>query len=111
MEDGTFETEEDAADAYDQETSKQAIEIVKKERVPENMKQKAKKIIVEEYKEAKKERLETKEKKIQEFSNKLASLTGNANDADANVLDAVDEDKVEQPEAQTGSTDADDSIV
>lgn len=86
LEEGTFTTQADAEDAYDQESSKQAIEIVKKEKVSEKVKQDAKKIIVEEYKKAKKERLEKEEARIDEVREKIAKIKG----------ESVEEEVVEQ---------------
>ena len=71
---GTLTTELDAEDAYDQESSRQALDIIKKEKLPEEVKQQAKKIIVDEYKKAKKERIEKQEKKIEEIKEKLSKL-------------------------------------
>jgi len=76
IEDGTFTTQADAEDAYDQESSKQAIDIVKREKVSDKVKQDAKKIIVEEYKKAKKERLEKEEARIEEIRAKLDKIKG-----------------------------------
>lgn len=76
IEEGTLSTQADAEDAFDQETSKQAIEIVKREKVPEKVKQDAKKIIVEDYKKAKKERLEKQEENINKMREKIAAIKG-----------------------------------
>lgn len=74
LEDGTYITETEAEDAYDQQTSRQAIDKIQKERVPEEVKQKAKKIIVEEYKKAKKERFEKQEEKLDEMQKQVDEL-------------------------------------
>ena len=96
IEEGTLSTQADAEDAYDQETSKQAIEIIKREKVPEKVKQDAKKIIVEEYKKAKKERLEKEEEKMAKVREKIAAMK----DEDDTNTDSVQEDVVEQNIAQ-----------
>lgn len=110
IEEGTLTTQADIEDAYDQETSKQAIEIIKKEKVPEKVKQDAKKIIVEDYKKAKKERLEKQEKNIEKARMKINALKG----------EEVQETETEEPVVQeiqaekninSTSEDSEDSIV
>lgn len=76
IEEGNISTEEDAEDAYDQESSKQAIEIIKKEKISESTKQKAKKIIIDEYKDAKKKRIEKQEEKLENMKKKVLKATG-----------------------------------
>lgn len=61
---------QDVEDEYDQESSKQAIEIIKREKIDDKVKEKAKKIIIDDYKKAKKERMESKEKEIQQLMEK-----------------------------------------
>ena len=70
VENGEVSTMHDVEDEYDQESSKQAIELVKKEKVDDKTKEKAKKIIIEEYKEAKKKRMQDKEKELEEMASK-----------------------------------------
>lgn len=72
IEEGNVVSMEDIEDEYDQESSKQAIELIKKEKVSDEVKNKAKKIIVDEYKKAKKERNERKEKMLEESQQALA---------------------------------------
>lgn len=117
MEEGTLVTQADAEDAYDQESSKQAIEIIKREKVSEKVKQDAKKIIVEEYKKAKKERLEKEEARIDEMREKIAKIKGAPVEQDVQEQDSQETEKQEIVEENTmleenNSTDeANDSIV
>lgn len=69
VEEGTYVSPQAAESAYDQEVSKQAIDLVKNERVDDKIKDKAKKIIVEEYKENERKRIQSikeEQKKILE---------------------------------------------
>lgn len=56
VEEGNIVTPQDIEDSYDQESSKQALELIKHERIDENVKARAKKIVIEEYKENKRKR-------------------------------------------------------
>ena len=94
VEEGTYTTQSDAEDAFDQESSKQAIEIVKREKVSDKVKQDAKKIIVEEYKKAKKERLEKEQARIEEVREKIAKIKGES------VSEAATEEVMQQQEEQ-----------
>lgn len=91
MEEGTYATQADVEDAFDQESSKQAIEIVKKEKVSDKVKQDAKKIIVEEYKKAKKERLEKEEERLDSMREKIAKIKGESVEED--MVDEVAQDQ------------------
>lgn len=71
IDNGEITTEEDAEDAFDQESSKQALEIIKREKVDNKTKQDAKKIIIDEYKKSKKERMKKQEEKIEAMREKL----------------------------------------
>ena len=106
IDEGTLTTQIDAEDAYDQETSKQAIEIIKKEKVPEKVKQDAKKIIVEDYKAAKKERLERQEENINKMKEKISAVKGE----DVQEESTVEHQKAEENVNST-SEDMNDSIV
>jgi len=69
VEEGTYVSPQAAESAYEQEVSKQAIELVKNERIDSSIKDKAKKIIVEEYKENERKRIKSirdEQKKILE---------------------------------------------
>ncbi len=69
VEEGTYVSPQAAESAYDQEVSKQAIDLVKSERIDDKIKDKAKKIIVEEYKENERKRIQSikeEQKKILE---------------------------------------------
>lgn len=59
VEEGTYVSPQAAESAYDQEVSKQAIDLVKNERIDDKIKDKAKKIIVEEYKENERKRIQS----------------------------------------------------
>lgn len=95
IEEGTLSTQADAEDAYDQESSKQAIDIITKEKVPENIKKEAKKIIVEEYKKAKKDRIEKQEKNIAKLKEQIATIKGE------NLEEAAEDTQNEQEENNT----------
>lgn len=56
VEEGNIVTPQDIEDSYDQESSKQALELIKHERIDEDVKARAKKIVIEEYKENKRKR-------------------------------------------------------
>lgn len=76
LEEGTYTTQTDVEDAYDQESSKQAIEIIKTEKVSEDIKRAAKKIVVDEYKKAKEERYAKQDKYIDEVREKIEAIKG-----------------------------------
>ncbi len=97
IDEGTLTTQNDIEDEFDQESSKQAIEIVKREKVPEKVKQDAKKIIVEEYKKAKKERLAKEEARINGIREKIAKIKGEEDEP--NVVEEVAQE-LEQQESQ-----------
>lgn len=118
IEEGTLTTEIDAQDAYDQESSKQAIEIIKREKVPEKVKQDAKKIIVEDYKKAKKQRLEKQEEQMDKIREKIATIKGEEvkpleESQQVETQEEVVVAEQVQAEENTNSTsdDSDDSIV
>ena len=125
IEDGTFVTKTDAEDMYDQETSKKAIEIVQKEAVPEKVKQEAKKIIVDEYKKAKKERLEKQEENISKIKEEIEKirktsigstqeLTGGAIEnptVNEELKQDIDMEEEIVKQEENNSTDDDESIV
>lgn len=94
LDDGTYTTQADVEDAYDQESSKQAIEIVKREKVSEKVKQEAKKIIVEDYKKAKKERLDKQEKDMEKLKQKIAKIKGEDNQ-DEEIVKELPTEQVE----------------
>ena len=102
IEDETFVTKTEAEDAYDQETSKQAIEIIKKERISENVKQKAKKIIVDDYKKAKAERIEKQEKELEKMREKMSEIQGEA---------TSEETVIEDKNTEDSNVDSDDTVL
>lgn len=59
VEEGTYVSPQVAESAYEQEVSRQAIDLIKNERIDENIKKKAKNIIVEEYKENERKRIKS----------------------------------------------------
>lgn len=72
VEEGNIVTPQDIEDSYDQESSKQALELIKHERVDEDTKSRAKKVIIEEYKENKRKRNVEKAKVLEAEAAKLA---------------------------------------
>ena len=103
IEEGNISTQAEAEDAYDQETSKQAIEIIKKEKLPEKVKQEAKKVVVDEYKKAKKERIQKQEEELENMKKKLAEYKGEELETDVSEDETSSEDNT--------TTDSIDSIV
>ena len=96
IDEGTLTTQADIEDSFDQETSKQAIEIVKRERVSDKIKQNAKQIIVDEYKKNKKARLEKQEKEIESAREQLKKVKEKAGDTEELVLEEKN-GTIEQP--------------
>lgn len=96
IDEGTLTTQADIEDSFDQETSKQAIEIVKRERVSDKIKQNAKQIIVDEYKKNKKARLEKQEKEIESAREQLKKVKEKAGEIEETVIEEKIE-TVEQP--------------
>lgn len=78
IEDKTIVTEEDIEDNYEQQVSKQAIELIKKEKIEEEIKEKAKKNVINDYKEGKQERLERKDQRIEMELSKHGKKSNNA---------------------------------
>lgn len=106
IDNGEITTEEDAEDAFDQESSKQALEIIKREKVDDKTKQDAKKIIIDEYKNAKKERMKKQEEKIEAMREKLYS---NVEDTENQVEDITQENN--EPVDDTTEETNEDTIV
>ncbi|MBR5228127.1 MAG: hypothetical protein IKV94_05790 [Clostridia bacterium] len=111
VEEGNIVTEQDIEDTFEQESSKQALELIKKERIDEKIKDKAKKHVIDDYKEGKKKRMQEKEQVVEEQMRKLAGedVIGEIDkeieklESNSNELDLVQETKTEES--------ADDSIV
>lgn len=100
VEEGNVVTPQDVEDTFDQESSKQALELIKKERIDDEIKDKAKKIVIDEYKENKKKRIVAKEKVIQEQVDRL------------NGIDSSSElQKVPATEIETKETESDDDSI
>lgn len=106
IDNGEITTEEDAEDAFDQESSKQALEIIKREKVDDKTKQDAKKIIIDEYKKAKKERMKKQEEKIEAMREKLYS---NGEDTENQEEDITQENN--EPVEDTTEETNEDTIV
>lgn len=75
VEEGTYVTPEALEDEFDQEVSKNAIDIVKKQRIDEDLKDTAKKIIIKEYKEEKKQKLEQRKKNKEQLTQEQTEQT------------------------------------
>ena len=67
IEDGTVTTPEDIEDNFEEEASRQALDMIKNEDLSEDIKEKAKDIVLEEYRSGKKERIAKKKERIQNF--------------------------------------------
>lgn len=104
VEEGDIITPQDVEDTFDQESSKQALELIKHERIDEDIKSKAKKIVIDEYKENKKKRIAAKEKIIQE------QLEG-IDETDEEELQEVQEENIAGLDEAKENESADDSIV
>lgn len=106
VEEGNIVTPQDIEDSYDQESSKQALELIKHERIDDDTKARAKKVIIEDYKENKRKRNIEKAKVLEA---EVARLGGNievADDASENEDTQVDVDVNDNFDAS-----GDDSIV
>lgn len=66
VEEGTYVSQEMAEDIYDKETSKKALDLIKNERIDDEIKLKAKNIVVEEYKKEKQTRLRKIKEELEE---------------------------------------------
>lgn len=104
IDEGTYMTRTDIEDEYDQATSKQAIEIVQNEKVSEKVKQDAKKIIVEDYKKAKKERIEKQDEEMKKIQKKIAEIKGE-------TLEIVEENHAEENKENDNENVENESIV
>lgn len=113
VEEGNIVTPQDIEDSYDQESSKQALELIKHERIDEETKSKAKKVIIEEYKENKRKRNAERAKVLEA---EVARLDGNENINQATTEENKQDVKSEQIEnvetnENTTNDSGDDSIV
>ncbi|MCX8074427.1 MAG: hypothetical protein N2749_02430 [Clostridia bacterium] len=87
IEEGSYTTKEMLEEEYDEEVSKRAIDLVKNQKVSEDIKTKAKKTIIEEYREEKRKRVakkELQEKPKQEAENSSSNLEENNINNDTN---------------------------
>lgn len=113
VEEGNIVTPQDIEDSYDQESSKQALELIKHERIDEETKSKAKKVIIEEYKENKRKRNAERAKVLEA---EVARLDGNENINQATTEEDkqdVQPEQIENVETNENTTNdsGDDSIV
>lgn len=79
VEEGNIVTPQDIEDTFDQESSKQALEMIKHERVEEKVKERAKKIVIDNYKDNKRKRNIEKQKVLEEQANALLGNTAEKN--------------------------------
>lgn len=108
VEEGTYVSPQVAESAYDQEVSKQAIDLVKSERIDDKIKDKAKKIIVEEYKENERKRIQSikeEQKRILENSKNMEEDKNEKNNENDSIVE-----KTVNEEKQDSNTD-DETIV
>ena len=84
VEEGNIVTPQDIEDSYDQESSKQALELIKHERIDDDTKARAKKVIIENYKENKRKRNIEKAKVLEAEVARLGGNTEVADDASEN---------------------------
>lgn len=112
VEEGNVVTPQDVEDTFDQESSKQALELIKKERIDDEIKDKAKKIVIEEYKENKKKRIAAKEKVIQEQVDRLNGIDSSAEEAvvEEKETPATEVNNVEAA-TETNETESGDDLV
>lgn len=71
LESGNVSTIYDVENQFDEEVGKQAIEIIKNEKVPEPVKKRAKKKIIDEYKETKLKRQDELQKKLKDIEENI----------------------------------------
>lgn len=106
VEEGTYVSPQAAESAYDQEVSKQAIDLVKNERIDDKIKDKAKKIIVEEYKENERKRIQS----IKEEQKRILEEGKDAEEQKETKKVSENEIVEKTPEAQNQNT-GDETIV
>lgn len=119
VEEGNIVTPQDIEDSYDQESSKQALELIKHERIDEETKAKAKKVIIEEYKENKRKRNIEKAKVLEAEAARLDGGEIQAEEAEniqENNAKTQEENLNEQAEEVIGDlsenvTDSDDDSI
>lgn len=71
FEEGNITTVSDIEDQYDENTSKMAIDMIKNERIDPEIKEKAKKTVVDEYKKVKKARQSERQKELEEMQRQI----------------------------------------
>ena len=112
VEEGNIVTPQDIEDTYDQESSKQALELIKHERIDEETKAKAKKVVIEEYKENKRKRNAERVKVLEAEAAKLDSIDSAENVTNEEKQDEESEQDVNIEQNENIAQDSeDDSIV
>ena len=112
VEEGNIVTPQDIEDTYDQESSKQALELIKHERIDEETKAKAKKVVIEEYKENKRKRNAERIKVLEAEAAKLDSIDNTKGGTNEKKQDEESEQDVNIEQNENTAQDSeDDSIV
>ena len=112
VEEGNIVTPQDIEDTYDQESSKQALELIKHERIDEETKAKAKKVVIEEYKENKRKRNAERVKVLEAEAAKLDSIDNTKGGTNEKKQDEESEQDVNIEQNENTAQDSeDDSIV
>ena len=112
VEEGNIVTPQDIEDTYDQESSKQALELIKHERIDEETKAKAKKVVIEEYKENKRKRNAERVKVLEAEAAKLDNIDSTENVTNEEKQDEESEQDVNIEQNENIAQDSeDDSIV
>ena len=104
VEEGTYVSPQAAESAYDQEVSKQAIDLVKSERIDDKIKDKAKKIIVEEYKENERRRIKSikeEQKKILEDGKNMEEHKQDNQKNEESIVQELDKKQEENTDDET----------
>lgn len=112
VEEGNIVTPQDIEDTYDQESSKQALELIKHERIDEETKAKAKKVVIEEYKENKRKRNAERIKVLEAEAAKLDNIDNaeNVTNEEKQNEEPEQDVNIEQNENSAQNSE-DDSIV
>lgn len=88
IDDGTYQTKEDKEDEYDEDVAREAIDLVDGQKTDPNIKNNAKRIIADQYKQERREKLEQRKKDVEEAQKEvLNNNTSNVNYKDSNSND------------------------
>ncbi len=105
VEEGTYISPEMAEDMYDQETSKQAIELVKNERIDDETKMKAKTVIVDEYKKGKQARIKRIKEEQEEAQKTVEKAEEKKEELEKEIeipkLEEIDKEEIDKSEENT----------